>query len=635
MPSDTAIPATSTDPSMPSVDPASEYTRLLEARRTALAAQEKQHIRLGNYRLLVAVIGVALAVAAFAADAFSGWWLLVPVAAVWWLGGRLQRAETERAKLARAVTFYERGVARIDGHWAGTGESGARFLDEHHPYTLDLDIFGHASLFELLSTARTRMGEETLAAWLQGPAAPNEIRARQEAIEELAPRLDLREDIAVVGENARAGVHPEALAAWGERQRILARSPFRAVAWVVSSLGAAVILTLIASLLVPVATFSELPGEAIAAGRMHFLIIIVTVVTILWRFKKRTDRVISEAQAAAQDLDLLASVLDRLEVESFSTPRLVELRAELDIEGRPPSQRIAQLTRLMDLVDSRHNMIVAVLAPLVLFDLHIAYALEDWRETSGPAMRRWLGAVGTMEAISSLAAYRYEHPLDVFPEVVQESACFDGEALSHPLLAEKVAVANDVRIGDEPSGPSELACQVLVVSGSNMSGKSTLLRTVGVNAVLAQAGAPVRARRLQLSSLHVGASIRIQDSLQEGTSRFYAEITRLRQIMDTAASQPPVLFLIDEFLHGTNSHDRRIGAEAIVRSLVTRHAIGLVTTHDLALAHIADALGARGANVHFQDHLEDGRMYFDYRLRSGVVQKSNAIELMRSVGLEV
>jgi len=296
----------------------------------------------------------------------------------------------------------------------------------------------------------------------------------------------------------------------------------------------------------------------------------------------------------------------------------------LDVEGWPPSRRIARLNRLINLLDSRHNPFIRV---LLLWDIHLSYAVEDWRRTSGPAMRRWLHAVGEIEALSSLAGYFYEHPRDVFPELAAESPCFEAEALGHPLLAEDRVVPNDVKMGGD--------LRVLVVSGSNMSGKSTLLRTIGVNAVLAQAGAPVRARRLRLSPLAVGASIRIQDSLQEGTSRFYAEITRLRQIMEKASGNPPVLFLIDEFLHGTNSHDRRIGAEGIVRGLVDRGAIGLVTTHDLALAHIADALGPRGANVHFADHLEDGRLRFDYRLRPGVVQKSNAIELMRSVGLDV
>jgi DNA mismatch repair ATPase MutS len=177
--------------------------------------------------------------------------------------------------------------------------------------------------------------------------------------------------------------------------------------------------------------------------------------------------------------------------------------------------------------------------------------------------------------------------------------------------------------------------RVLIVSGSNMSGKSTLLRTVGINAVLAQAGAPVCARRLKVSRLALGASIRTMDSLQDGTSRFYAEIKRLHQIMELTGGPLPVLFLLDELLHGTNSHDRRIGAEAIVRGLVERGAIGLVTTHDLALAHVAEALAPRAENVHFEDQFEDGRMTFDYRLHPGVVEKSNALELMRSVGLEV
>ena len=263
----------------------------------------------------------------------------------------------------------------------------------------------------------------------------------------------------------------------------------------------------------------------------------------------------------------------------------------------------------------------------MLWDVHLVHAVERWRRLSGPAVRRWLRAVGEMEALSSLAGYHDEHPDDVFPEMSAGSPCFDGELLGHPLLPGAVMVRNDVRLTGD--------LRVLVVSGSNMPGKSTLLRTVGINAVLAQAGAPVRAHRLRLTRLEIGASIRIQDSLQAGVSRFYAEITRLGLIMRRARDTPPVLFLIDELLHGTNSHDRLIGAEAIVRRLVERGALGLITTHDLALARVADTLGARGANVHFEDVLEDGRMRFDYRMQPGVVQHSNALALMRSVGLDV
>jgi DNA mismatch repair ATPase MutS len=270
---------------------------------------------------------------------------------------------------------------------------------------------------------------------------------------------------------------------------------------------------------------------------------------------------------------------------------------------------------------------VRIIQPVVLWPLGLAIRVEDWRRASGPSVRRWLEATGEMEALCSLGSYSFEHPADPFPQFLAGGPCFEAKAIAHPLLPDARAVRNDVSLGG--------ALRVLVVSGSNMSGKSTLLRTIGVNAVLAQAGAPVRAGSLRLSPLLPGASIRVTDSLQGGMSRFYAEIVRLRDILKATAGSVPVIFLLDEFLHGTNSHDRLVGAEAMVRGLVERGAIGLITTHDLALANIAEGLGERAANVHFEDQLEDGVMKFDYRMRPGVVRKSNAIELMRSVGLEI
>jgi DNA mismatch repair ATPase MutS len=227
----------------------------------------------------------------------------------------------------------------------------------------------------------------------------------------------------------------------------------------------------------------------------------------------------------------------------------------------------------------------------------------------------------------SLGAYSYEHPGDPFPEFVEGAACFDATSIGHPLIPSATCIPNDVRLSANT--------RVLLISGSNMSGKSTLLRTVGINAVLAMAGAPVRAQGLRLTYLHVGASIRINDSLQEGSSRFYAEITRLRKLFDLAAGDPPLLFLLDELLQGTNSNDRRIGAEGVLRAFLNRGAFGLVTTHDLALAEIGTTLNGRLRNVHFQEEFEGGRISFDYKLQDGVVTKSNGLALMRSIGLEV
>jgi DNA mismatch repair ATPase MutS len=349
------------------------------------------------------------------------------------------------------------------------------------------------------------------------------------------------------------------------------------------------------------------------------------VVGALWRARVR--EVVRDVELAGRDLGLLATLLARIEREPAEVPRLAALRSALDTDGVAPSVRIAQLERLVGLLDARRNQFFAPLAPFLLWQTQLALAIEAWRVVSGAAVARWLIALGEYEALQALATYADEHPDDRFPSLVEGPAQIVGEGVGHPLLPVARCVRNDVTL--------TAACAALVVSGSNMSGKSTLLRTLGTNAVLAQAGAPVRATRLTLSPLAVGTSMRVHDSLQAGTSRFYAEIQRLRQLVDRASGAPPLLFLLDEILHGTNSHDRRIGAEAVVRGLLARGAVGCITTHDLSLAGIADALAPRAANVHFADHLEDGVMRFDYRMQPGVVQHSNALALMRAVGLEV
>jgi DNA mismatch repair ATPase MutS len=263
----------------------------------------------------------------------------------------------------------------------------------------------------------------------------------------------------------------------------------------------------------------------------------------------------------------------------------------------------------------------------LMYVVQVAYAAESWRRAHGNAVRSWLKAVGEAEALLSLSGYSYEHPDDPFPDFVEGPPCFLAEQLGHPLIPTAKCVRNDVSVCGET--------RVLLISGSNMSGKSTLMRAVGINTVLAMVGAPVRARRLQLTPLQIGASILINDSLQEGSSRFYAEITRLRQICDLAEKHPPVLFLLDELLQGTNSKDRLIGAEGVVRALLASGAIGLISTHDLALTSLGERSDPRLHNVHLQDEIEDGKMRFDFKLHDGVVTKSNGVELMRLIGLKV
>jgi hypothetical protein len=382
-----------------------------------------------------------------------------------------------------------------------------------------------------------------------------------------------------------------------------------------------------------------LPPEAVPAGDLFdwagvwlpLAVLTAQGLFVLWH-GNRIGNVLRVVERRARDLGLLASLLARVEQTAFDCDLLRRLQSALELTGRgahglPPSRRVARLGNLIELLDSRRNQFFAPIALLLLWGTQVAYAIERWRAESGAAIGRWLAAVGEFEALCALAAYSYENPEDPFPEMVAEGPLYDGSELGHPLVPRQVMVPNDLRLSPD--------MRVLVVSGSNMSGKSTYLRTVGINAVLAQAGAPVRARRLSLSPLAVGATLRIQDSLQEGRSRFYAEVLRVRQVVELTRGPLPLLFLLDEIFAGTNSHDRRLGAEAVVAGLVRSGAVGLVTTHDLSLTHIAEQLAPRAANIHFADRFEGGVMKFDYRVHEGVVRHSNALALMRAVGLEV
>jgi hypothetical protein len=597
--------------------PSEEYKKRQQTREAQVAHFEKLHIRFGNSRLLLVIATLVAAWFSLHRDAFSAWWLLLALpiflAIVILHAGILRR----RTCADRAVAFYRNGLARIEDRWispnqseSGTGQTSVR-IDVHSSlYATDLDLFGQASLFELLSLARTRIGEDTLAAWLLSPSPIAEITERHAAITELRNHLDLREDVSVLGEDLQVGIHPDALTQWAEAPNQLTHSWLRWLALLLA-LAAAVTAVLWAEL------GTKTPFFAV--------IIIETIITASLR--KQTAAVLHATEHALEDLQLLSSLLARLEREQFKTPRLQHLKTELSSHHIAASQAIARLRTIVEYIDSLENPIMRALNIPLMYAVQVAYAAEAWRSAHGAAVRSWLKATGEVEALLSLSGYSYEHPADPFPEFVEGPPCFNAEQLGHPLIPTAKCVRNNISVCGET--------RVLLVSGSNMSGKSTLMRAVGINTVLAMAGAPVRASRLQLTSLRLGASILINDSLQEGSSRFYAEITRLRQICDLAEENPPVLFLLDELLQGTNSKDRLIGAEGVVRALLASGAIGLISTHDLALTNIGEQKDARLHNVHLQDAIVDGKMKFDFKLQDGVVTKSNGIELMRLIGLKV
>jgi MutS domain V len=597
---------------LPLPTPREHYETRLAHFRDAHALAERRFRNVGAARVAALAALIAVGGIGFGPEWFSPWWLIAPAAVSIALTILHDRVEHERSRSSRGIAFHERALARLAGVWIGSGNPGDRFRDPKHVYADDLDLFGRGSLFEFLSTARSGAGESTLASWLLSPGARDELLARQQSVEELRPRADLREDLALVGDDVRAAIDAGASARWGTLPPAGFFRGARALAFI---LAAAAIATLILWL-------------AHVVILSVFLAVLLVEIGFWSAIRQPVDRVSAGVAAPGKELRLLVLLLERLEREDFISPRLAALKRELGVGGHAASRRIKRLSRLTDNLDSARNSDIfrAITSPL-LWIPQFAMAIESWRRESGPRIGAWIAAIGEFEALCSLAAFAYERPGAIFPELTGDhEPLLHATAMHHPLIPPASSIPNDVSLGD--------GMRLWIVSGSNMSGKSTLLRAVGLNAVLAWAGAPVPCASLRISRLAIGASLRANDSLADNRSRFYAEIERLRDIVNLAR-EGPTLFLLDELLSGTNSHDRRIGAEALVRGLVTRGAIGMVTTHDLALSKIADTLDATARNVHFEDHLEGGEIRFDYILREGVVTRSNALELMRAVGLDV
>jgi len=530
--------------------------------------------------------------------------------------------EHERALAARR--FHERGLARLAHAWDQLPKASARFRAPDHPFAGDLDIFGQASLMQLVSAAETALGEERLARLLSQAGVeswPEEIVARQRAARDLAGRTAFREALAtaggVVGEEK-----PDAtsLLAWAEKDERPAAG-LVALAWVLPALAVGFLV---------VAPFVHLRSGAVTLGVLAEVVLGILASAPL-------GRALSAVSARESSATRWREMLAAIEREPFEAPLLVGLSNRLTSGGRRASEEIAALARIVGFVDARRNEVFRfVIGPFLFWDVHSARALARWRARAGRHAREWLEVLAEVEALASLGAFAFENAEFAWPELAPEPL-FEARALAHPMLPAATRVGNDVAL------PS--AGRALVVTGSNMSGKSTLLRALGVNAVLAFAGAPVCARSLRIGPARVVTSMRIEDSLEQGVSHFYAELRRLKRVLDLAAAEDgtsaraapraAVLFLLDEILHGTNSRERVIGACAIVRELLERGALGAVSTHDLGITALERELGGRVENVHFEEQVAGETMTFDFILRPGIVQSSNALRLMRAVGIDV
>jgi len=606
---------------MTSSESAAEYAQRLAARQQSAALLGRRHFRMGNLRLAVFVLLAGLVFMMIRNGRPSAWWLLAGFVAFLVLGIRHNRIQDDMEKAGRAVKWYRQGQARMEDRWTGTGDTGQEFRAPDHVYADDLDLFGDGSLFQLLCVARSRIGKECLARRLQWPGASPEriaqIEAWQAAVAELKMKPDLREAVFTAGENETINADGPGLKQWAATVVSLEYRRWWPWALLLAALNAATFIYAARSFM--------LTGSAFWTP---FILLLVTNGVIMYRLRKRMETLMAGLDKASHNLKSIADVLELIEGHKFDAPLLRSLHAELLTGELPASRAIEALGTLCDLEDSRHNMVVRLIDLPLLYTLHLGFALQRWRLRHSAHIATWLDTLGEFETLISLATYAYEHPEDPFPEFLSPGAPAELQVkdIGHPLLSGAACVRNSLSLGG--------ASRILLVSGSNMSGKSTLLRAVGVNTLLATIGAPVRATFMRLPALSVGASIHVSDSLRKGVSHFYAEISRIRQVVDLS-KQGPALFLFDEILQGTNSHDRRAGAQGIVNTLLKNGAIGLITTHDLSLTALEEAFPGHIANVHFQEKFEAGKLSFDYRLRPGVVTTSNGVELMKSVGLDV
>jgi hypothetical protein len=596
--------------------PESIYLQRVTDARAALARLDAHGARLANLRLLTFLGAAALAIASVFGK-LPSWGYLGALASM----GIYVALAVKHAAVVRQertantlLSLNERGLARLRGQWRDFPSQGEKYRTEGHLYAADLDVFGHGSLFQRLDETSTQAGEKLLAQWLLAPAASAaSIIERQKALKELAPQVDFRQRLV------------------SETRQVVAQKadPSRFIRWVEngSSIGSFKWAFALAHLL-PLLTFGLWLG---VQGRLLLdwvpyvglgLQIAVVVIT-----SPKLASMYAQLSMGEQGFIQFEATFEAIDAQRFSDPLLQKLKAGLSTGGPSVSQRLKRFERLHGFASLRSAKEVHwLINALFLWDLHFLFRIERWRTELGSGVRGWFDSLSQLEALSSLATWAYENPECPWPEVDDGPVHYEAQAMGHPLLDNPVR--NDVLL----SGPGH----ALVITGSNMSGKTTLMRSMGLNAVIALAGMPVTAQALKLSLVQVVTSMRVKDSLERGVSYFYAEVQRIKAVLDAArANREKTLFLLDELLMGTNTRERQIASRELMRLLLATGAAGALTTHDLSLTELANDPGVKVRNVHFRDEEKGGEMTFDYVLREGVVETTNALEVLRRAGVDI
>jgi hypothetical protein len=502
---------------------------------------------------------------------------------------------------------------RIQRHDFNDIPAGNYPHSEQHDYAEDLDIFGHASIYQYTNRTTSEQGNLLYSNWLLSPATNQEIIYRQEAARELALKPEWRQQLQALGKKDHICIrHEETITTWNQIEN----------KFISSNIWSILRILLPA---IPITSLALHIAGFLPSGPFYLLVIVSFLISLL--ISRKVMPAYQQLNKIAAELDTLTRSIEHVENEKFQSELLQYGKAELSTHGDKASRVIKRLKRILDRLDYRLNPLIFLpLNTFLFWDLQQVFALEKWRNENKGGIQKWFQAIATLEALASVGNIRFNHPGWVFPELSNERV-FEGIDLGHPLIPPGKRVTSTFAL-KQPA-------QIGLITGSNMAGKSTFLRTVGINIILAMAGAPVCASYLRLSNMKVVSSMRIKDNLEENTSTFYAELKKLKYIIDAVNAHEPVFLLLDEMLRGTNSADRHTGSTALIRQLLIHDAIGLVATHDLELARLEKEYPARLLNYHFDVQVEQEELYFDYKLKPGVCNSMNASLLMKKIGIEL
>ncbi len=526
-----------------------------------------------------------------------------------------EKVKVSKEKALSLVEINQKALGRIKGEWVEFEDKGEEFIDQKHPYSIDLDIFGQASVFQWINTTVTPMGRKLLKGILTNPLKDRvKIKERQDAITELSDKLDLRQQFLSEGSfDVKEMKDPDDLLEWANN-----KNPMFRYAWVGWGVKILTALTVV-SIFLPFLSFGFF---------LYMTIPLLLIQAILFIVKLKYYFNVFEVAGRYKDqISVLQKLLTVIENESFESRHLKGIKEGLTHKkGSTTSGEIRELSVIVDMMSFKYSPAFYLLLNLIfLWDYHCMVLLERWKEQSGHNIGKWLDAVGRFDELISLANVRYDNPEWCIPQITNKKHFFSAKGMGHPLLPKGSRICNDLDINGFGN--------VLLITGSNMSGKSTLLRTVGLNLILACTGVPVCAIDFKCSVMDVYTSMRVNDNLEKKISSFYAELLRIKTIIEAASTDNSLLFLLDEVFRGTNTRDRHAGASAVLRKLSKMGAVGLVSTHDLELGELENDKDMYLRNYHFVESYDNNRIVFDYKLYPGVSKTTNAIYLMKMVGI--